>query len=63
MREPGNEACGLVDSIFFFFFFAQILRPGGMFICQTYELLTRFSAGLLYIMYKLFEEASVGSRL
>ena len=27
-------------------------------MCRVYELLTRFSAGIVYLMYKLFEEVS-----
>jgi len=35
---------------------SQILREGGMFICRVYSLLGRFTAGLFFIMYKLFQE-------
>ena len=34
----------------------QILCQGGTFVCRVYELLTRFSAGVVYLMYKLFED-------
>ena len=34
----------------------QVLKLGGVFVCQVYELLTRFSAGLVYVLYRLFEE-------
>lgn len=36
----------------------QILGEGGTYICRVYELLTRFSAGIIYLMYKLFDEVS-----
>ena len=32
--------------------------PGGIFICRVYELLSRFSAALVYLMYRIFEEVS-----
>ena len=40
-------------------FLLQILQNGGMFICRIYEIFGRFTAGLLYVMYKLFEEVKV----
>ena len=38
---------------------AQILAKGGVFVCRVYELLTRFSAGLLYLLYHLFDEVAI----
>lgn len=37
----------------------KILTQGGMFICRVNELLSRFSAGLVYLMYRLFEEVTI----
>ena len=37
----------------------QILKHGGVFVCRVYELLTRFSTGLVYTMYRLFTEVCV----
>jgi cap1 methyltransferase len=37
----------------------QVLQIGGTFICRVYELLSRFSAGLLYILYRIFEEVAI----
>ena len=40
---------------------SQILGKGGTFVCRCYELLTRFSAGVLFVAYKLFREVHVHS--
>ncbi|XP_064390320.1 cap-specific mRNA (nucleoside-2'-O-)-methyltransferase 2-like [Halichondria panicea] len=37
----------------------KILGKGGVFVCRCYGLLTRFSAGILFLMYKLFREVTV----
>ena len=39
--------------------FSQILGKGGTFVCRCYELLTRFSAGVLFVAYKLFREVHI----
>ena len=36
--------------------FGQVLMTGGMFICRVHELLSRLSAALVYLMYRMFEE-------
>lgn len=35
------------------------LRPGGHFVCKTFDLFTPFSVGLVYLMYLCFERVSL----
>lgn len=34
----------------------SILRPGGHFVCKLFDLFTPFSIGLVYLMYRIFDE-------
>ncbi|KAJ8045693.1 Cap-specific mRNA (nucleoside-2'-O-)-methyltransferase 1 [Holothuria leucospilota] len=37
----------------------SVLREGGHFVCKTFDLFTPFSVGLIYILYRCFEEISI----
>lgn len=37
-------------------FYLQMLSEKGSFVCRVTSLLTRFSVGLLYLLYRLFQE-------
>lgn len=37
----------------------RLLKPGGTFVCNIFELLTRFSVGLLFVLHHLFEKVAV----
>lgn len=37
----------------------QLLETGGMFLCHICETLTRFSAGILYVLHLIFEELTI----
>ncbi|XP_038074653.1 cap-specific mRNA (nucleoside-2'-O-)-methyltransferase 1-like [Patiria miniata] len=37
----------------------SVLRPGGSFVCKTFDLFTPFSIGLMYLLYKAFYRVSL----
>ncbi|CAF4695389.1 unnamed protein product [Rotaria sp. Silwood1] len=37
----------------------SILRPGGHFVCKLFDLFTPFSVGLVYLMYRTFNQISI----
>ncbi|CAF2931903.1 unnamed protein product [Rotaria sp. Silwood2] len=37
----------------------SILRPGGHFVCKLFDLFTPFSIGLVYLMYRTFNQISI----
>lgn len=37
----------------------MILRPEGHFVCKLFDVFTRFSVGLIYLMYNAFEQVSI----
>lgn len=37
----------------------SILRPGGHFVCKLFDLFTPFSVGLVYLLYRVFDELYV----
>lgn len=37
----------------------SILRPGGHFVCKLFDLFTSFSVGLVYLMYRIFDEVYI----
>ncbi|KAK2554252.1 Cap-specific mRNA (nucleoside-2'-O-)-methyltransferase 1 [Acropora cervicornis] len=37
----------------------SILRPGGHFVCKVFDLFTPFSIGLVYLMYRVFDEVYI----
>ncbi|CAF3536035.1 unnamed protein product [Rotaria sordida] len=37
----------------------SILRPGGHFVCKLFDLFTPFSVGLIYLMYRTFNQISI----
>ncbi|XP_071834985.1 cap-specific mRNA (nucleoside-2'-O-)-methyltransferase 1-like [Apostichopus japonicus] len=37
----------------------SVLRVGGHFVCKTFDLFTPFSIGLVYILYRCFEEIAI----
>lgn len=37
----------------------SILRPGGHFVCKVFDLFTPFSVGLVYLMYRVFDEVYI----
>ena len=34
----------------------NVLRKGGHFVCKTFDLFSEFSVGLLYILYRSFDQ-------
>uniref|UniRef100_A0A8C1YVI8 Cap-specific mRNA (nucleoside-2'-O-)-methyltransferase 1 n=1 Tax=Cyprinus carpio TaxID=7962 RepID=A0A8C1YVI8_CYPCA len=37
----------------------SVVRPGGHFVCKTFDLFTPFSVGLIYLLYLCFERVSL----
>ncbi|XP_063958998.1 cap-specific mRNA (nucleoside-2'-O-)-methyltransferase 1-like [Lytechinus pictus] len=37
----------------------SIVREGGHFVCKTFDLFTPFSVGLIYVLYRSFEQVSI----
>uniref|UniRef100_A0A672MA78 Cap-specific mRNA (nucleoside-2'-O-)-methyltransferase 1 n=1 Tax=Sinocyclocheilus grahami TaxID=75366 RepID=A0A672MA78_SINGR len=37
----------------------SVIRPGGHFVCKTFDLFTPFSVGLIYLLYLCFERVSL----
>ena len=37
----------------------SILRPGGHFVCKLFDLFTPFSIGLVYLMYRSFQQVAI----
>ncbi|XP_077074675.1 cap-specific mRNA (nucleoside-2'-O-)-methyltransferase 1 [Siphateles boraxobius] len=37
----------------------SVVRPGGHFVCKTFDLFTSFSVGLIYLLYLCFERVSL----
>ncbi|CAF1175347.1 unnamed protein product [Didymodactylos carnosus] len=37
----------------------SVLRPGGNFVCKLFDLFTPFSVGLVYLMYRTFNQISI----
>jgi len=37
----------------------KILRPNGSFVCKVFDLFTPFSVGLVYLMYKCFQQIAI----
>ncbi|KAI0211494.1 Cap-specific mRNA (nucleoside-2'-O-)-methyltransferase 1 [Lamellibrachia satsuma] len=35
------------------------LRPGGHFVCKLFDIFTQFSVGLVYLMYRAFDQVSI----
>lgn len=37
----------------------SVLREGGHFVCKLFDIFTQFSVGLVYLMYRAFEQVSI----
>ena len=37
----------------------SIVRPGGHFVCKLFDLFTPFSVGLVYLMYRSFQQVAI----